>query len=327
MRSRYLLAAVAVVVLAAFRPAAGAPVQIEFKEAAVLPTGEMRLRQVAQLSGGEPPKLAGDMANISLGPAPLAGNARSVTKEQVEVCLMRAGFDIAQLRWRGAPSCTVTVQTARITAEQIVQAAKDQLTSLPMLRKRDVRIEVEEMPRDYIVADGGIPLTLSAFAASADQPWGRLRVFVKVLEQDKTLVTVPVMFLVTCKQKALALVKSLNRGETIERSDLETREVLLGPASVPEAYLADIESVIGKTTVRATPAGTLLTAPMIAEPFAVRQGEDVALSLKSSHLEVATRGVAQKDGCIGEMIPVKVFVSGKSLNCKVAGIGIVEVPL
>jgi flagella basal body P-ring formation protein FlgA len=66
---------------------------------------------------------------------------------------------------------------------------------------------------------------------------------------------------------------------------------------------------------------------MVAEPLAVRQGEDVALSLKSSHLEVATRGIAQKDGYIGEMIPVKVFVSGKRLNCKVVGTGTVEVPL
>jgi len=327
MRNRYALAAAALALLAVFRPASGAPVQIEFRQAALLPPGDIRLQQVAQVSGGEPATLAEEVGNLSLGATPLAGSARRVTKEQVELCLIRAGFNVAQLQWSGAASCAVTVQTARITGAQIVQAAKDQLASLPMLRRQDARIEVKEMPRDYVVADDGIPLTLSAFPASADQPWGRMRVFVKVLAQDRTLVTVPVMFLVTCKQKAVAVVKPLNRGATIEQSDLEMREILLGPASAPETYLEDIESVIGKTTVRATPAGTVLTTSMIAEPFAVRQGEDVALSLKSSHLEVATRGIAQKDGCIGEMIPVKVFVSGKRLNCKIVAAGTVEVPL
>ena len=79
--------------------------------------------------------------------------------------------------------------------------------------------------------------------------------------------------------------------------------------------------------MRSIPAGTALTASMVAEPLAIRRGEDVTLSLKSDHMEVVTKGVAQKDGYVGDLIPVKVFVSGKDLTCKVVANGTVELPL
>jgi flagella basal body P-ring formation protein FlgA len=44
-------------------------------------------------------------------------------------------------------------------------------------------------------------------------------------------------------------------------------------------------------------------------------------------MEVITKAVAEKDGYVGDLIPVKVFVSGKDLTCKVVGNGMVELPL
>jgi flagella basal body P-ring formation protein FlgA len=114
----------------------------------------------------------------------------------------------------------------------------------------------------------------------------------------------------------------------IEKGHLDTREIVLGPASIPETYLdSSPDSAIGKVAVRAIPAGTALTASMVAEPLAIRRGDDVTLSVKSAHMEVVTKGIAQKDGYMGEMIPVKVFVTGKSLTCKIVGNGTVELPL
>jgi flagella basal body P-ring formation protein FlgA len=44
-------------------------------------------------------------------------------------------------------------------------------------------------------------------------------------------------------------------------------------------------------------------------------------------MEVVTKGVAEKDGYVGDLIPVKVFVSGKDLTCKIVANGMVELPL
>ena len=301
-------------------------VQIELKEAAVLQTGDIRLRQVADLSGDA--ALAAGMNDISLGASPLAGSSRSMTKEQIIMRLVRAGYDVAALQWHGPSACLVTLQTTKISSEQIVQAGRDYLASLPMLKRDDARIEIEQMPRDCVVAGGADKISLSAFAASADHPWGRLRIFVKINAGDDVLATVPLMFMVTTNQKVLVAAKPINRGELIEKGQLDTREIVMGPASIPETYLdSSPDAAIGKVAVRAIPAGTALTASMVAEPLAIRRGDDVTLSVKSSHMDVVTKGVAQKDGYLGEMIPVKVFVTGKSLTCKIVGNGSVELPL
>jgi flagella basal body P-ring formation protein FlgA len=316
-----LLAAVAVRV-----SGAADRVQIELKEAAVLQTAEIRLRQVADVSGDA--TLAADIGNVSLGSTPWPGNSRSVTREQVVMHLISAGFDVSEFQWRGPAACLVTLLTTKVSGEQIVQAAREYLASLPMLKRDDVRIEVEQMPRDCVVAASAEKVSLSAFAASADRPWGRLRIFVKIKADDKVLATIPLMFMATANQKILVAARPINRGEAIQRSYLETREIVLGPDSPPQTYLdPSPESAVGKVAVRSIPTGTELTASMVAEPLAIRRGEDVTLSLKSNHMEVVTKGVAEKDGYVGDLIPVKVFVSGKELTCKIVANGAVELPL
>jgi flagella basal body P-ring formation protein FlgA len=302
------------------------PVQIQLKQAAVLQTAEIRLRQVADVSGDA--ALAADIGDVSLGSAPWPGNSRAVTKEQVARRLVGAGFNLSGIEWRGAAACLVTLETTKVSGEQIVQAGRDYLASLPMLKRDDVRIEVEQTPRDCVVAGSAEKVSLSAFAASADRPWGRLRIFVKIKTDDRVLATVPLMFMVSTNEKVLVTTRPINRGEVIERTGLDTREIVLGPDSAPQAYLdAAPESAIGKVAVRSIPAGTALTASMVAEPLAIKRGENVTLSLKSEHMEVVTKGVAEKDGYVGDLIPVKVFVSGKDLTCKVVANGLVELPL
>jgi flagella basal body P-ring formation protein FlgA len=300
--------------------------QIELKEAAVLQGGEIHLRQVADVSGDA--TLAGELGDVSLGATPWPGSSRSVTREQVVMRLTGAGFDVTPFQWHGAAACMVTLQTTKVSGERIVQAGREYLASLPMLKRDDAHIEVEQMPRDCVVAAGAEKVSLSAFAASADRPWGRLRIFVKINAGDKVLATIPLMFMATINQKVLVAAKPINRGEMIDSGCLDTREIVLGPASAPETYLdCAPESAIGKVAVRAIPAGTALTASMISEPLAIRRGDNVTLSLKSGHMEVVTKAVAQKDGYVGDMISVKVFVSGKELTCKIVGNGAVDLPL
>ncbi|MGO8704856.1 MAG: flagellar basal body P-ring formation chaperone FlgA [Candidatus Brocadiia bacterium] len=316
-----LLAAVAVRV-----SCAAGPVRIELKEAAVLQTAEIRLRQVADVSGDA--TLAADIGEVSLGSTPWPGNSRSVTKEQVARHLISAGFDVKGYEWRGAAACLVTLLTTKVTGEQIVQAGREYLASLPMLQRDDTHIEVEQTPRDCVVAGSAENVSLSAFAASADRPWGRLRIFVKIKVDDKAFATVPLMFMVTTNQKILVAARPINRGEVIEKGCLDTREIVLGPDSPQQTYLDPApESAVGKVAVRSIPAGAALEASMVAEPLAIRRGEDVTLSLKSEHMEVVTKGIAQKDGYVGDLITVKVFLSGKDLTCKVVANGSVELPL
>jgi len=302
-----------------------AGVTVTLRSAAVLPKGEIRLGQVASVAADDA-ALAERLASVNLGATPWPGNVRRVTRRQIAMYLSRAGLDLAAVRWAGAENCTVQVRAHRITGEEIVRVARDYVASLPTL-KAGAQIEVERMPRDILIASGGEPPRLAASAASADRPWGRLRVYVKVYSGGHVEATVPVMFLVSVVRKVLVAARPLRQGEVIQRSHIEQREVLLGPMSAPENYLEEPASALGHRAARAVAPGTPLTASMIVSPYAARKGESVSIHLRSEHIEIVTKGLAQRDGYVGDVIPVTVELSGRKLSCKVIADGMVELPL
>jgi len=305
---------------------AGAEVAVELRRAAVLDPGRIRLGQIAEIAADEP-GLAERLATVVLGATPWPGNARVLTRDNVSMYLRRAGVDPSAVRWAGPRSCTVTVHTARITPQEIVETGRQYLRSLPLLGGDDVTIRAERMPPPKLVAVGREPVTLSASAPSADRPWGRIRVHVRVQAGDRVVATVPVMFLVSARRKVLFAARPLARSEPIGPDDLEVREMVLGPGSGPEIYLRDKAQAVGKRAARAIAAGVPLTASMILEPYAARKGESVSIRLRTRHLEVVTKGVAGRDARVGEVIPVTVEISGRKLSCKVTGAGTVELSM
>jgi flagella basal body P-ring formation protein FlgA len=306
--------------------AAAAEVDIELKSSATVLRGEVRLGEIASVACKDP-ALAESARAIPLGAAPWPGNARLIGRDHVAACFERAGHDPAGLRWRGPVACTVLVRAARVTGDEIVRAGRDYLLSLPAFQRDDVRVECEQTPREHVFAAGEKPLTIEPSCASADKPWGRLRVFVKIGSDGRTLATVPVTYLVSSRQKAIIAARPIARGELLDLACIETREMLLGPQSDGDAWLTKPDDVAGKKALRAVAAGMPLTAAMLATPFAVRRGEDVSVALRSSHMEVLTKGVVQRDAFVGDLVPVKVFATGKELTCKVTSSGVVELPL
>ena len=305
---------------------AAAETQIELKRTAVLTNGQILLSRIATVTGDKP-AVTDRVLAISLGATPWPGNARTVTRENVAMHLRRAGVNLSGVRWSGAETCTVTVRSTKISAKEIMEVGRQYLASLPMLRDGDVRIEAERMPSPKLVAVDNEPIRLTASAASADRPWGRMRVYVKVQAGDRLIATIPVMFLVTATRKVVFATRPLSRSELIEPRHLETSEIVLGPGSGPELYLENEKEAVGKKTARAVAAGTPLTTSMIVEPYATRKGESVSIRLHSRHIEVVTSGVAQRDAYVGEVIPVTVNFSGRKLSCKVTAAGTVELSL
>jgi flagella basal body P-ring formation protein FlgA len=300
-------------------------VVLTMKSSALLSKGDIPLGEVASVSTSDP-ALRERLSAINLGATPWPGNVRSVTREQVAMYLSRAGLDPSTVRWAGAETCVVQVRAHRVTGEEIVQAARDYLASLPGLRE-GAQIEVERTPRDILLPSSERPLRMAASAASVDRPWGRLRVYVKVFDGDNVEATVPVMFLVTVPRKIVVAARPLRQGDVIEPSHVEQRDALLGPESGPENYIEDPASVIGQRAARAVAAGTPITASMIVAPYAAHKGESVSIRLRSEHLEIVTKGLAQRDAYVGDTIPVVVETTGRKLPCRVVAAGMVELPL
>ena len=323
MKKEILVVALAVLLCSAGVGAAA--IELDVRGAAVLPAGEICLRQVAGITGADP-AVTEALGALPLGATPWPGNARNVGRDHIVMYLGRAGYDVAGLRWKGATACTVTVRTMRISPERIVKAGREYLAGLPPLQADQVSISVDRMPHEVLVA-GDKALSLEATANGVDRPWGRIRVHVRVLDGEKVLSTIPVVFLVTSRQTALYAARPIARGDTVERGQLEEREVVVGANGDADVYLARADDVVGKKALRPIPAGAVLTPALFAEPLAVRRGDNVSVILRSDHMEILAKGVAQRDAHIGDVVAVKILVTGKELSCRVRANGAVEVAL
>jgi len=303
--------------IAAGADSPAATIQVKLKPAAVVPTGEINLGQIAEVAA-DGSGLAAELAAMSLGNAPLAGNARAVSRDHVLMFLTRNGIPKEDISLQGARACTVTVTTLRVTGAQLVQCARNYLASMPVLQDGKSRIEVERMPRDKRIAvgdEGKAAPELTASVSSMDRPWGRIRVYVKIRSNDRVLATVPVMFQVTTRQNVIYASKPIRRGDTIDETCLSVREMILDATNGNETFLDK------------NAAGAPIVAAMLNDPFAARRGEDVSVVLKSRHIEIIAKGTALNDGHIGDVIPVTVGATGKRIVGKLVSAGMVEMAL
>lgn len=323
MIRRFSILFITVLLVAASTHAA--QVRIELKGAAVVQPGEMKLGDIASIASDDADAAAVAMG-VSLGVTPLPGNARIVTRENVTMYLARSGITPSSVAWSGDSACTITIQSQRVTGSQIVDAARMYLMSHPLLQQDGIQIDVLQTPRDQVVAGESTP-ELIVSPASITQPWGQLRVYVRVMSGARVLNTLPVLFRITSNQKVLYAARQIPRGETITETDLELRDITIGATDGVESYMVDPSLVVGKKTLRIVNAGTPITDAIITEPFAIRRGEFVSLYVTTDHMEIITKGVAQRDARVGEIVPVKATVSGKEITCRVSGNGQVEMAL
>ena len=314
-----------VAVLAVACGAATAEIRLEMKRSARIPSGEIHLDQVATVLA-EDASLAESIAGARLGTTPLPGSNRVITRGHILMQLGRRGIGPNEIAWEGARACRVSVRSVTLAREDIVKAARDYLRTIPMLEKEGVTIELATPPRSRQVAADEPPV-LVASSSSVVRPWGRIRVNVKVVAGDRVLANIPVMFKATCRENVVFAVRPLQRGRPIRASDVEVREVMLGARSGQLSYATRLDQVVGKQAMRSVSPGVPVTVSMVVEPLAARKGQGIAIYLRSEHVEVVTKGTAQCDGRIGDVIAVAVGVTGKLISAKLVAPGTVELPL
>ena len=84
------------------------------------------------------------------------------------------------------------------------------------------------------------------------------------------------------------------------------------------------EALAGRSLTRSLPAGAQLRESDIVETPVIRAGDPVDLTLSRGSLAVTVLGTARQAGCLGQTIPVRNEVSGRLVNARVTGPGLVE---
>lgn len=113
----------------------------------------------------------------------------------------------------------------------------------------------------------------------------------------------------------------IDRGQTLTANDLKLQRINIAKAR--RGYYNRIEEVAGLAAKRRIRAGQTITPALLEQAMAVRRGQPVKIVASHDGIEASTSGEALADGQPGDVIRVRNMGSGKVIDAKVLGSGVV----
>lgn len=116
---------------------------------------------------------------------------------------------------------------------------------------------------------------------------------------------------------------AIPRGSAITQDMVEVQRTLLD-APVSDLY-SRTEDLVGRAADRNILPGKLVRKSLVTKVMDIKTGDLVVIVAKNDAVQLTARGIAKKEGMIGEMIPVVNIRSNKKLFAKIVDGGTVEV--
>jgi len=125
---------------------------------------------------------------------------------------------------------------------------------------------------------------------------------VDIYQAGQRVKTLPVVAQVELLRQVLVARRPINRGQTVSQRDLRVEKRRFD--SLDGVGLSDTELAIGYEATRFIPEGDMLTARALKEQPLIRRGETVKILISGGGVQITTLGKAQKEGALGDVIPV-----------------------
>ena len=252
------------------------------------------------------PTVPRELLHLDVGPAPLPGHARVVSREAIRAALARAGAD-ARLA-DGLPARTRVERLARTMSEGEIrqQVVADMRRRLPVgvdvyeiIGLRDV-----EIPNESPVVEVRVPRLRRATTATVVVKTGK-----------KVWATMTVTINLSGQPMAPVLRRDLPRQSVISEDDLEMKATDYD--KLPHRAALRKEDLVGKALSQPGRAGTTLQQTSVKTPPAIKRGREIMLVAAGSGVRVAQRATAQEDGHVGDWIRVQPGNGARVLRAEV----------
>jgi len=276
----------------------------------------VRLADCVRLGGPVP----GGLASVAIAGAPAPGQQEVLTRPQIEAVLTGAGLHPMYVS--GAAVCTVTTPAATISPDMLVGVATAALEgALPSPAAGSAYV-ITPMAAPGAAVVPARPYTLTP-SVPPTVGLGIVTVGIRIVQDGSLLQTIQIPLRVELRGPVLIAVESLpyHAEITPQSVRVETRTIA-APWGRP---LQDLHSIAGSWATQTVPAGTVLTDQMVAQMPAVQRGALVTVVVHRATLWIGATGLAQADGVVGQVIPVKIQDTGVIVSGRVTGSGTVEV--
>mgnify|MGYP001604153557 CR=1 FL=1 len=113
----------------------------------------------------------------------------------------------------------------------------------------------------------------------------------------------------------------INRGETIQRNQLQTQETNI--AKTQRGFYHRIDEITGMGAKRRIRANQILSPDLIDQPQLIKRGDKIKIVATRDGISASMPGEALEKGGNGEVIRVRNLSSGKTVEAKVIEAGVV----
>jgi flagella basal body P-ring formation protein FlgA len=278
--------------------ASARPLEIYLPRTVQIEGEVIELGRVGVFSG--PEELAIKARGIPLGRFSVPGQQITLDRATIESCLAAGGMGGGRIRLSGADRVVVSRKESAFTGPQLLAAARAFLES-QMAGQEAVIKDPDSLPKDYLLGQSG-PVEVVPLAGQ-DRIAGKRTVVLSLRQEGREVGRIPVHFEVRFRSRQAVAAADIAAGQMI-REELVRFETI----QTPEPQSVDPQKILGATTRRAIPAGSVLNAEWLqptAPPVLVQKRQKVFLKLDMGLMLITASGEALDEGAAGQVIRVK----------------------
>lgn len=263
------------------------------------------------------------VAQITFGPAPGSGYARTVLRTEIVQALAAAGRSVAHCKLTGADEVIVQAVSVEVSQTEMLESASAALHALLAVEGGDVEVEAPFRLRQVQAPPGRQSLEVrSRVRGNRTGPTGAV-VDVEVLVDGEVHRRVPVQFKLQRFHHVLKTAGTIRAGTPLGPENLlMAREPM---AQATGLYLDAFPQVEGLIAARNLQSNQRLTLADAAPPALVRKGEVCTVVLTRGRVKITAKAMANHDAPLTGRITLTNLQSRSTLTGVVTGPGLVVV--
>ena len=249
------------------------------------------------------PELTARVGNLDLGTTPQSGSTRRITRNDILVRLMRAGFPASRVKFSGPEKTYLHAVTHSLTPVELTRSATDILDrAIVEEANPDITYRLRSRLSIRRIPAGRESRVLEARLHTGGLGVNHAQVDVKVIVDGEVFKIIPIYFGLTRYYEVLAASYTLHPGDTLNESNVEWKrvEAQFGVSQ----YLTDLAQIRGLVAKRNIQRGVTLTHSHLTVRAIVHSGDIVQLVVGGGLITVKTRVRALDSGHLGKFIRV-----------------------
>ncbi len=294
--------------------------QINSRTQTEITTNYVLLSDIVTFSEDSP--LVSALGSTHICTAPDAGKSLVIQTENVQKKIARELHLEQDILWTGSRTTTVKRRGVVITADDIVsEIASFLIKNKVHLPNADYSFHPRELPLPFTIPLGDLEIQV---IPSDPDIIGSRRFSLLYLVDGKTEKNISIRGQLDAMSDVAVLTCDVKRGTQLRPDMVRMERQNLSKLREP---CTDLRTVLGKKVTKRLRNGAVLELGDIEFPPLIYKGQLVKMVVNHNGLHLTATGISHSNGKQNDIIRVKNLRSQKSVFCRVAGSGIVEVQI